>query len=112
MRAGSLRDTIEIGTFESVDDNAAGSVDTWKLFKRLRAKHTSSSSSEKIDDEAVQSIYKDEFEIRYRRDIDSDKMYVKFDGDYYSIVRAHDPKGYRKATVLVCERINEGFGER
>lgn len=112
MRAGSLKDIIEIGKFTSIDDDAGGSKDTWQLFKRLRAKHTSSNSSEKIDDEAVQSNYKDEFEIRYRTDIDSNTMYVKFNGDYYSIIRAHDPKGYRKSTFLICERKNEGFGER
>lgn len=107
MRAGELRNKIEIQNYVRIENEVGEEVKQWKLYRKLWSKFYNSSVKDqlKAGKDAASIVY--EIVIRYRKDIDT-TMRIVYKNKNYNIDHVVNYKEQNIETHLFCTLIEEG----
>ena len=104
MNIGEMRYIIEIYKPTQVD-SAVGLVESFTLFKTLKAGKKEISGTRILDGSQVFNTNRIDWTIHYRPQID-ENMKLKYNNKYYKILYIREI-GYREGLVLETELIND-----
>jgi phage head-tail adaptor, putative, SPP1 family len=105
MRAGLLKQIIEIQAKTIIKDEYGADVETYLPFLTTRCDVRYKTGTKQLSEMEIFNDQTLEFNIRYRSGID-ETMRIKFNGRLYKIVFINEIE-YRKSLQIVGERLQE-----